>query len=333
MAFPARRFPGTLAGLLVLAAVCAPGASAAEAGAKAEGPAEAAAQKPRELPAALSKKREVRELEGELVDIRTADGWTLSGRHFESSEEDKLTFILLHDARGRKQNWYWLARDMARRGIGYLAIDLRGHGLSQSAPEGQPSSWREFQVGKRRNDWDNMREDVAAAARFLTEKGVPEESIALGGANVGGSIALKYAALHPEIAMVFILSPGMSYREVLTVNAMRAYRDRPILLVVGDDDRRSSTETPILFEFAKRSVGEENATLMRVPRGHGTRMLYYSRKTLVPDILEWIDNPITVLEPDVSTDTLTSPGSEGAGLPSDDDLERIAEEPAHPADD
>ena len=238
--------------------------------------------------ASAKKKRELR---GELVEFETKDGWTLSGRYFPSREEDTLTFVLLHEARGRKQNWYWLARKMARRGIGYLAIDLRGHGLSQNPPEGVEGSYRKFRTKRGDNSWKAMSADVDAAIGWLVEQGIPIESIALGGADVGGSIALRYAALHPDVPMVFMLSPGMSYKEVLTVNAMRSYRDRPILLAVAEDDRRSATETPILFEFAKRSAGEENATILNAERGHGTRMLYYSRG-LIPQILEWIDEPV-----------------------------------------
>lgn len=272
-----------------------------------------------------------RELRGEAVEFQTKDGWTLSGVYLESREEDKLTFVLLHEAGGRKQNWYWLARSLARRGIGYLAVDLRGHGLSSAAPEGAESSYRKFRVTRDDNPWDRMRGDVEAAVQWLVGVGVPIESVALGGAEVGGSIALRYAALNPDVPMLFMLSPGMSYNEVLTVNAMRAYRDRPILLAVAEDDRRSATETPILYEFAKRSAGEENATILQAERGHGTRMLYYSRG-LIPQILEWIDEPMKAPDIGVSSDALSgeeptgSPEEKkgfGNGLPSDEDLEEI----------
>ncbi len=283
--------------------------------------------------AATAKKK--RELRGELVEIKTKDGWTLSGRYFPSKEEDTLTFVLLHESHGRKQNWYWLARQMARRGIGYLAIDLRGHGLSTTAPEGVASTHQKFRIKKGDNPWARMREDVDASVQWLVERGVPIESIALGGADVGGSIALRYAALHADVPMLFMLSPGMSYKEVLTVNAMRAYRDRPILLVVAEDDRRSAAETPILFEFAKRSAGEDNATILNAERGHGTRMLYYSRG-IIPQILDWIDEPVRapdLKDTEEAFEGISETGDENkgsaekhdsGGLPSDADLERIA---------
>ena len=132
--------------------------------------------------AADAAKQKARELPGELVELRTDDGWLLKARYSPSKEEDKLTFILLHEARGRRQNWYWLARRMAQRGIGFLAVDLRGHGQSQNPPEGQPPIWRKFRpITKHYNEWDNMRNDITAAVRFLTESGVPPESISLGG--------------------------------------------------------------------------------------------------------------------------------------------------------
>lgn len=272
------------------------------------------------------RKRKQRVLPGEVVEFQTSDGWTLSARYLPANE-DQLTFILLHDARGRRQNWYWLARKMRRKGIGYLAIDMRGHGLSQKPPEGKYPSWRKFKKTKRDNDWESIREDVKASVEFLERVGVPSETLALGGANVGGSVALKYAALHPEIEMIFLLSPGFSYREVLTVNAMRAYRNRPILLVVADDDRRSSTETPILFEFAKRAAGEENATLVRVKKGHGTRMLYYN-KGITDRIVEWIEDPVVPPEIDLSSGTADDfefEDGSGEGLPSDSDLESLGD--------
>jgi len=261
-----------------------------------------------ETPVAPAKKS--RELAGEIVEFRTADGWTITGQ-FQPPGKDQLTFILLHESSGRRQNWYWLARRMAGRGIGYFAIDLRGHGQSQKPPDGQPADWRKFKVGKDYNEYDNMREDIAAAAAFLTERGIEPEVVALAGAAVGGSVALRYAALHPEIAQVCLLSPGMSHQSIPTVNALRAFKDRPILMVMGDDDRRTAAEAPILFEFAKRAVGPENVQLIRVPKGHGTRMLYYN-KGLIDQVLDWMENPIQPpdLTTEVSTDTAPAPPQE-----------------------
>lgn len=257
----------------------------------------------------------------ELVTLKTADGWTLKGDYF-AGDPEELTLVLLHEERGRRQNWERLTRPLARRRIGYLALDLRGHGESTTGPEGSTATYKSFKALKGRSDWDLIKEDIAAAVAFLTgEKGIPAENVALGGAAVGGSAAIKYAALHPQIALLFLLSPGLRYQEVLTVNAVRAYRDRPILMVVANDDksRKSATETAILFEFAKLSVGAENATLIRVPKGHGTRMLFYD-KSLAGQLVGWLEEPSDI--PDPGLDASTGPAG---GLPSDTDLDGLQE--------
>ena len=60
-------------------------------------------------------------------------------------------------------------------------------------------------------------------------------------------LALRYAAVHQKIPLVVMLSPGLSYQEVTTVNAMRAYKDRPILMIYGTLDRYASSSAPILL--------------------------------------------------------------------------------------
>lgn len=264
--------------------------------------------------AETAKKPASRDLPGEAVEFQTSDGWTIVGRYSPSKEEDQLTIILLHDGRGRMQNWYHFARKLAARGVGYLAIDMRGHGASIKAPPGKPATWREFIVSKRDNPYEDIREDIAAAAKFLEEKGVPPEAVAIGGADLGASVGLKYAALHPEIAMVFVISAGMSYRDIPTVNAVRAYKDRPILFVVGEDDRKAVAETAILFQFAKQAVGEQNATLIQAPKGHGTRVLYYN-KGVMDQILDWIDTPVKA--PDLAVSTSAVEGSDPSLPPPD----------------
>lgn len=268
-------------------------------------------------PAGAAAQGPARELPGTTVTLATSDGWTLPAE-YSPAQEGRPTFVLLHDARGRRQNWYWLARRLAKEGIGFLAPDLRGHGRSLSAGSRHPEpaglqpdataeaglqpgataqaeprslTWRDFKTSPEHNDWELIREDIAAAVAFLKENGVPEELIALGGADVGGSVAVKYAALNPQVPMVFLLSPGLRHRDVLAVNPIKSYLDRPILMVAAESDRRSWAETPILHALAKRSAGESNASLFWTERGHGTAMLYYN-KDLVDRIVEWIANPI-----------------------------------------
>ena len=111
-------------------------------------------------------------LAGEAVFFTTSDGWTLSARFLPPADENEPVFMLLHEARGRRSNWYSLGRKFAQEGIGYLAVDMRGHGESTQAAEGTQKDWRKFHSEKNDNDFDYMREYVADAFAFLKTLGI-----------------------------------------------------------------------------------------------------------------------------------------------------------------
>lgn len=286
--------------------------------------------------AVVKPKRPPRVLPGGDVELKTKDGWTLSARFLPPKDPLKPTLLLLHETGGRKENWYFLARALARNDYGVMAVDFRGHGGSQSPPAGQPSHWRKFPAPtKAYNEWNNLLLDVDAAVEYVGSQGVQLSSMVFGGADVGSSVALKYAAVHSQVPLLFMLSPGMRYREIPTVNAIRAYGKRPILLVVGADDNRSTRETAILFEFAKRVAGPENTQLLSAEREHGTRILVVN-KGVVGKILDWIADPMLPLDPQVSTETAPGAPAEpaaGAGpeaLPSDEQLRQLPPAPGDP---
>ncbi len=252
---------------------------------------------------------------GLVVDLKTKDGWALKAK-YNPPAEGRMSFVLLHGVGGRKEDWYWLSRPLFKRGCGYLAVDLRGHGESRIAPDGKPAVYRKFVVTKSYNEYLNMSADLEACVGYLESQGVPDEKIAIIGADVGGSLALRYGALHPKIPMVVLLSPGMKYQEVTTVNAMRAYKGRPILMVYSEADKTSARETPILYAFAKMAVGEGKATLLVAPKEHGTKML---RGPVISEVLDWIRNPVKadvsvstppIADVEASTETVDEEGAE-----------------------
>jgi alpha-beta hydrolase superfamily lysophospholipase len=239
---------------------------------------------------------------GLLVDIPTKDGWTLKAK-YNPPQPDKMSFLLLHGTGGRKEDWYRAARPLLKRGYGYLAPDLRGHGDSRTGPDGKPATWRKFVVDKelngikKYNEYLNMMADVEAGVAYLVSQGVPEESIALIGADVGSSLALRYAALHGKVPMVGMLSPRMQYQSVTTINAMRAYKDRPLLMMYSEADKTTAKEFPILMRFAAAAAGERKVTTVVAPAEHGTKML---RGPVIGKLFDWIENPV---KPEVQVST------------------------------
>ncbi len=245
-------------------------------------------------------------LPGEPVELKTVDGWALKAM-FAPSVPGKMTLLLLHGTGQRKEDWKRLAFPLTRAGYGVLAVDLRGHGESRISPSGEELTWKKLRATPAANDFADMSRDAEAAVAWLAGQGVPEDSIGLIGAEVGGSIAIRYAATHQKVPLVVMLSPGMRWQEVLTPNALRALKrpiPTPVLMIYSEADKRTAKEIPILYAFAKFAVGERHATLITVPQERGTRMLR-SQRALVGQIIAWLSDPIAPEAAAVSTGTLT----------------------------
>ncbi|MDE2510771.1 MAG: alpha/beta fold hydrolase [Elusimicrobia bacterium] len=258
-------------------------------------------------------------LPGTTAELRTVDGWTLHAV-WEKAREGKPTVVLLHGTGQRKEDWRPFARALIHDGYGYAAVDLRGHGESRVTPSGETITYKKLHAQNAMrggvNDYEDMVRDVEATVGALTGAGVPEESIGVMGAEVGGSVAVKYAAVHPKVPFVIALSPALAWQEIPLVNAVRHFKGRstPILMVHSEADKRSSKETPLLYAFAKNSVGERNATLIVVPQERGTRLLR-ANKGLTEQILAWIANPVAPPPPPAaSTDTVAG-STEAAAVP------------------
>lgn len=274
-------------------------------------------------------------LPGTELELKSVDGWSLRAV-WEKAKDGKPTVVLLHGTGQRKEDWRAFARVLSRAGCGYAALDLRGHGESRTTPSGELITYKKLRALKNANDYEDMTRDVEALVAGLVSAGVPEETIGVLGAEVGGSVAVKYAAVHPKVPFVMVLSPGLAWQEMPIVNAVRAFKGRttPILLVHSEADKRSSRETPLLYAFAKNSVGERNVTLIVVPQERGIR-LFRANKDLADRAVAWIANPIAPEPAAVSTAAVPGVSTSAAAVPADaidaPDAEAAPADPA-PAD-
>jgi alpha-beta hydrolase superfamily lysophospholipase len=246
---------------------------------------------------------------GEPVELKTADGWTLKAAWMRA-QEGKKTLVLLHGTGQRKEDWRRFAAPLARAGYGYLAVDLRGHGESRVTPSGETITWKKLRATKNLNDFAEMARDVEAAAGWLAGQGVPEDTIGFIGAEVGGSLAIKHAAVRAKVPLVVMLSPRLAWQDIPIINAVRAYKNRPVLLVHSEADKQSSKETPLIYQFAKMAAGDRNTTLIIVPQERGTR-LFRAQRDLAGRVIAWLEDPVRPEElPAVSS--MTAPSEETA---------------------
>lgn len=274
-------------------------------------------------------------LPGEPVELKTVDGWTLKAM-FAPSVPGKMTLLLLHGTGQRKEDWKRLAFPLTRAGYGVMAVDLRGHGESRTSPSGEELTWKKLRATPAANDFADMSRDAEAAVAWLAGQGVPEASIGLIGSEVGGSIAIRYAATHQKVPLVVMLSPGMRWQEVLTPNALRALKrpiPTPVLMVCSEADKRSAKEVPILHAFAKAAVGERHAALIMVPQERGTRM-FKAQRSLVGQVIDWLGNPIASDAAAISTGTiLKSEAMDGKTLIDDTGTPPPSVQPGDDSDD
>ncbi|MEW6302894.1 MAG: alpha/beta fold hydrolase [Verrucomicrobiota bacterium] len=237
-------------------------------------------------------------VQAEPVQLTTADSWSLKAT-WVPAKEGKMTFILVHEAGKNKDSWSHLSPALAVAGFGYLAIDLRAHGESVRSPSGETVGWKELQVSKEKNDWIAMTEDLQAAERWLVGRNVPEASIGYIGADLGAALAVRRAATRVTTPLVVLISPRLASKDIPILNAVRAYKDRPILMVYSEADKRSARDVPVIYTFARLAAGEQRTACMSVAsEGYGTG-LFEAQPELVARVVNWIAKPVASAPPAV----------------------------------
>lgn len=206
----------------------------------------------------------------QAVSFATKDGWTIAAK-YRPAKPGKAVVVLAHGVGSAGDEWNGLAEDLARRGIGTLAVDLRGHAGSLAGPPGS-TGWAGFDAS---GAWPGSAEDLRAAAAWLNKKGVPDWRVAFGGASIGANLAAAVAVERKSAPFVLMLSPAENYRGV----PMRFRPGLPALVAAAPDDGYA-------YIAARRAEAEKAAAVHYAPSGHGVNMLADAgtRKR----VLDWI---------------------------------------------
>jgi len=201
------------------------------------------------------------------VTFRTDDGVTLAGSWFEPSVRPAPAVVLVHMFRRSRHDWESFATLLASQGIGVLTFDLRAHGESPGV------------IGQ---DLTSLVTDVRAARRFLTSRSDVSGRVGIAGASLGANLALLEAADDPTVAAVALLSPSLDYRGVRIEAAARKYGNRPLLIVVSDDDGYAMRTSRDL----QKGAGPSRESILLNHAGHGTTMLAQA-PDLMRSLVDW----------------------------------------------
>lgn len=158
---------------------------------------------------------------GTDVTFKAADGWQIHGV-WSPAAGAKRAVVLLHQREGSAADWQPLLSRLRAAGISALAIDQRGAGKSLGAQNGGDAPW-------------DTTPDIAGAVAWLRAQGVDAKHAGLGGASYGANNALIYAAAHPEVPAVVLLSPGKDYHGLQALPAAQTYAG-PVLILAAKGD-------------------------------------------------------------------------------------------------
>lgn len=194
-------------------------------------------------------------LAGQDLNLKAADGSAVHAVA-EKAPDSARGVVLVHMLGRDAGDWVSLSARLVKAGMTTVAPDLRGHGRSARAGQELADA-----------DYPAMAHDVRAAVAWLRAQGVTEISCV--GASIGANLCLSVAAEDPQLVNVVMLSPGLNYKGVVSPPALKAYGNRPLLLVASEEDAPAAHASTLLSE---RALGQVYYELYN-GAGHGTRML------------------------------------------------------------
>lgn len=205
------------------------------------------------------------------VSFKTQDGWTIRAS-YQTPRKGRPVAIMVHGVAAGKGEWQPLIEELSKRGIGSLALDLRGHGESLAGPAGQ-TDFTGFDAAA---EWPKARLDIEAAAAFLKKQGLPAARIGYIGASIGANL-VSWAKPRPH--WLALLSPGVDYHGV---RLSRPPVGLSILLAASPMDAYPfQTAAAYAQQFPA-------AVFLQAREGHGAQML--SDPTFLKKILDWIES-------------------------------------------
>jgi alpha-beta hydrolase superfamily lysophospholipase len=145
------------------------------------------------------------------------------------------------------------------------AIDLRGHGASTRGPDGAVT-WKGFTL----EDWEKVERDLLSAIGVVRQRGGGARCVVVG-ASIGSSATLRLAAAAPDlVAAVVLLSPGLNYRGLSTVEAARTTRV-PTLIVHSQEKGAVDAATALANLLTEASTPVE--VIADPGTAHGMRIV------------------------------------------------------------
>jgi len=197
------------------------------------------------------------------VDILAPDGTRLRATFFSSGKPGPGA-LLLHMCNTTRKSWEPVAKQLSEKGINALTIGNRGFGES-GGPRFEGAS---PDVMKQLNQ--KWPADFEAAYRFLvSQPGVDQGRIALGGGSCGVNNAMKLAEAHPDTKALVLLAGST---DMAGINYIAQHPERPVFTAAAADDEYDSGILELMRWFSELT-GNPRAQFSGFKEGrHGTEI-------------------------------------------------------------
>ncbi|HNW43961.1 MAG TPA: alpha/beta fold hydrolase [Elusimicrobiales bacterium] len=216
------------------------------------------------------------------VHFNTSDGCAIEA-FYQAPSSGAYVFINTHGLGSDKSEWGSLQAALKARGLGYLSLDMRGHGASLKC-SGKEVSYKSFSKA----DWNAISRDIEAAAAWLKKKKIPASKMVFCGASIGANLSIKAAsegAIKPAAAI--LLSPGLEYAGVKSEPALVAAQPLRVLIAASEDDAYAWQSGNYLAAYAAKKGFP--VVFKAGPGGHGVNM--FQGQDLMTTLIDWAQAP------------------------------------------
>jgi len=234
-----------------------------------------------------------RPLSMEKVSLTTKDGVKIVGNLYEV-ENPLGWLILVHAMPETKESYQELAQRFQNVGYESIAIDLRGHGESNSGPSG----YLDFSNAEHQKSILDL--DAAVSGLIQNRNAVPGKIYFIG-ASIGANLVLQFISEHSEFSAeggsasggkkAVLLSAGLNYRGIKTEPMVKNLKaGQKVLFVSSKDDTNNeevAQENQKLYNLLPDTIKKESEIKIYPSGGHGTDILK-NQPELISLILEFL---------------------------------------------
>lgn len=199
--------------------------------------------------------------------VITRDDVTLKVAFHTPKSSNGAALLLVHQLGQDQSAWDDYVDQFLADGYYIATLDLRGHGDS----DGNYQTFEDKQ-------YQYMTYDLQVLRNELLDRGYTD--IAIIGASLGANLALTYAANDKAIDALVLLSPGLDYRSLTTLEPVQKY-DRPLMMIAAEDDRYAKDSAEKLAKF----IADEKVVLVK-GAAHGVPLL--KSPTTREELREWL---------------------------------------------